>query len=88
VDRDAEEDFRAFVHGVYRRLLRRGYLLTGDKHRAEDLVQITLAKAALAWRRIVRTGAPDAYVRRVMLNATNSLWRRRRWREPVDRGTT
>jgi RNA polymerase sigma-70 factor (sigma-E family) len=81
VDRDAEDDFRAFVHGAYRRLLRTGYLLTGDPHRAEDLAQETLAKVALAWHRISRADAVDAYVRRVMVNTCTSLWRRRRWRE-------
>jgi RNA polymerase sigma-70 factor (sigma-E family) len=83
VDRDAEEDFRAFVHGAYRRLLRTGYLLTGDRHRAEDLVQVTLARAALAWHRIGQAEAVDAYVRRIMVNASTSLWRRRRWREQL-----
>jgi RNA polymerase sigma-70 factor (sigma-E family) len=83
VDRDAEEDFRAFVNGAYRRLMRTGYLLTGDQHRAEDLVQVTLAKAAQAWHRIGQAGAVDAYVRRIMVNSSTSLWRRRRWREQL-----
>jgi RNA polymerase sigma-70 factor (sigma-E family) len=81
VDRDAEEDFRAFVNGAYRRLMRTGYLLTGDRYRAEDLVQLTLAKAAACWHRIDQAEAVDAYVRRIMVNTCTSLWRRRRWRE-------
>ncbi|MEV6629200.1 SigE family RNA polymerase sigma factor [Actinoplanes sp. NPDC051470] len=66
-------------------LLRFATLLTGDRHRAEDLVQEALAKAYLKWDRIRRTDQPDVYVRRVLVNASRAWWRRRSSHEvPTD----
>ena len=42
-----EQEFTAWAAGVERRLLRSAYLLTGDLHRAEDLVQEALVKVAM-----------------------------------------
>ncbi|MFY1597665.1 SigE family RNA polymerase sigma factor [Micromonospora sp. WMMD737] len=58
-------------------LVRLARLLTGDEHRAEDLVQEVLARAYARWARISRTERPDAYVRRMLVNAHHSWWRRR-----------
>ncbi|MCG5442887.1 SigE family RNA polymerase sigma factor [Micromonospora sp. NIE79] len=58
-------------------LVRLARLLTGDEHRAEDLVQEVLARAYARWGRISRTDRPDAYVRRMLVNTHNSWWRRR-----------
>jgi RNA polymerase sigma-70 factor (sigma-E family) len=64
--------------------LHAAWLLTGDRHRAEDLVQTTLAKTYTAWSRVRREDA-TAYARRVMVNQHTDWWRRRPWRErPVD----
>jgi RNA polymerase sigma-70 factor (sigma-E family) len=63
------------VRGVA--LVRFARLLTGDEHRAEDLVQDVLAKAYLQWRRVGGLDRPDLYVRRMVVNAHHS-WRRRR----------
>ncbi len=52
-------------------------LLTGDDHRAEDLVQDVLAGAYVRWRRIGGMARPDLYVRRMLVNAHHSWWRRR-----------
>ena len=57
-------------------LHRFAYLLCGDWHDAEDLVQEVLAKAALRWKRIERTEHPDAYVRTILVNQCKSMWRR------------
>lgn len=57
-------------------LLRAAYLLTGDRHLAEDLVQDALARTLRAWPRL-RDGQPEAYVRRVMYHLQVSRWRRR-----------
>ncbi|MEU8407637.1 SigE family RNA polymerase sigma factor [Micromonospora sp. NPDC048842] len=62
-------------------LVRLARLLTGDEHRAEDLVQDVLARAYARWGRISRTDRPDAYVRRMLVNTHNSWWRRRSSRE-------
>jgi RNA polymerase sigma-70 factor (sigma-E family) len=58
-------------------LLRLAYVLTGDAHLAEDLTQIALADAYRHWRRVAAAREPDAYVRRMLINAHLS-WRRRR----------
>lgn len=58
-------------------LVRLGRLLTGDAHRGEDLAQEVLARAFVRWRRISRTERPDVYVRRMLVNANRSWWRRR-----------
>ena len=45
---DAEEPFREYVRARLDRLSKVAYLLTGDRHLGEDLVQVTLAKVARA----------------------------------------
>lgn len=73
-DRDA--DFTAYLQARQPRLLRTAYLLTGDQHQAEDLLQTSLAKLYLAWERVQERDSVDAYVRRIMVNENNSVWRR------------
>lgn len=58
-------------------LLRLACLLTGDLHRAEDLVQDALVKVALRWDRLAENN-PDAYARRVIARTNISWWRRHR----------
>lgn len=74
---DDLDDFDAFVVARGAALLRTAYLLTGDRHLAEDLVQAALAKSFRHWAR-VRNDAPEAYVRQVMVRENISWWRRRR----------
>jgi len=62
-------------------LVRLARLLIGDAHRAEDLVQDVLANAYPRWSRISRAEHPDLYLRRMLVNARNSWWRRRSSRE-------
>ena len=73
-ERDAE--FTAYLHARQPSLLRTAYLLTGDRHQAEDILQTSLAKLYLAWDKVHDRGSVDAYVRRIMVNENNSLWRR------------
>jgi RNA polymerase sigma-70 factor (sigma-E family) len=77
VMRREEEEFRTFAASRRARLLRAAYLLTGDAGLAEDLVQTALFKAALRWRRIVASGDPEPYVRRILYTEHVSAWRRR-----------
>ncbi|KAA1421298.1 SigE family RNA polymerase sigma factor [Nocardioides humilatus] len=72
--RDAE--FTEYLAVRQPTLLRTAYLLTGDRHQAEDILQTSLAKLYLAWDKVHDRGAVDAYVRRIMVNENNSLWRR------------
>jgi RNA polymerase sigma-70 factor (ECF subfamily) len=72
-----EERYRAFVAARSSALLRTAYLLTGDRGRAEDLLQTALTKTYLSWGRIRDSGAVEAYVRRVMVTTSTSWWRRR-----------
>jgi RNA polymerase sigma-70 factor (sigma-E family) len=79
----AEEDpsFEAYVAARGAALVRFAMLLTGDDHRAEDLVQEALTKAYLRWSRIRRADNPDVYLRRLVINGSRSWWRRRANRE-------
>ena len=66
-------------------LVRFARLLTADRHRAEDLVQEALSKAYLRWDQMIRSEQPDAYLRRMVINASRSWWRRHTNREtPTD----
>lgn len=76
--RDAE--FTAYLHARQPSLLRTAYLLTGNRHQAEDVLQTSLAKLYLAWDKVRDRDSVDAYVRRIMVNENNSLWRRG-WRK-------
>ena len=73
-DLDDEADFSAYVLARQQRLVRFAYLLTGDPHQAEDLVQSALLKVYRRWDHI--TGSPDGYVRATIINEHNSWWRR------------
>src|SRR4051795_2987640 len=62
-------------------LLRLAYTLTGNAADAEDVVQEALARALPRWERISRVDNLDAYVRRMVVNAHTSWWRKFRRRE-------
>lgn len=72
--RDAE--FSAYMAARQASLLRTAYLLTGHRHSAEDLVQVALGKLYLSWDKVERRESLDGYVRRILVNEHNSLWRR------------
>jgi len=75
---DTEPDeFSLFVRHTSPALLRAAYLLTGDRHLAQDLVQTALARTHLAWRRLRDTGNAGAYARKTMYHLQVSAWRRR-----------
>lgn len=59
-------------------LLRYALMLTGDPHTAADIVQETMIKAQLKWRRVVAADLPERYVRRMLTNAYLD-WRRGPW---------
>lgn len=71
-----ELDFEQFVAARGPALVRLARGLLRDPHHAEDVVQDVLAKALVKWSRIQRADDPDAYVRRMVVNATTSFFRR------------
>jgi RNA polymerase sigma-70 factor (sigma-E family) len=72
-----DQEFDAFVVSRLPALVRFSYALTGDLGHAEDLVQTALVKTYLATRRRM-PDAPEAYVRRAIVTANLSRFRRRR----------
>jgi len=70
-------EFDGFVTARGPSLLRTAFLLTGDRQRAEDLVQTALGKTWPRWSSVA-AGPREAYVRKVMLT-TYIAWWRRRW---------
>jgi RNA polymerase sigma-70 factor (sigma-E family) len=76
------EDFAVFAEACQPRLLRAAYLICGDQHLAEDLVQSALVKVALRWRQL-QAGEPEAYLRTILYRDAVSWWRQRRREFPV-----
>ncbi|MGN9775041.1 SigE family RNA polymerase sigma factor [Micromonospora sp. H33] len=74
---DGRDGYVAFVESHQHRLLRAAYLVCGNRHQAEDLLQEALLKLALRWSS-VRDGDPGAYVRAILYRDAVSWWRRRR----------
>lgn len=73
-----EMEYREFALTRATQLFRLAFLMCGDWHEAEDLVQITLAKLFVAWNRVRRRNSMDAYARRVLVNAFLSQRRLKR----------
>jgi RNA polymerase sigma-70 factor (sigma-E family) len=74
---EEREEFTRWARARQPHLLRASLLLTGDRQRAEDLVQEALTKVATRWSRLRGTN-PDAYARTVMYHDHVSWWRARR----------
>jgi RNA polymerase sigma-70 factor (sigma-E family) len=81
---DGPPGFDEFVTACGPRLLRVAWLLTGDPHLAEDLLQTALAKVWPKWHRVAEEH-PEAYVRKVLVHSHASWWQRR-WRGEVPHG--
>ncbi|MGW3996758.1 sigma-70 family RNA polymerase sigma factor [Amycolatopsis sp. NPDC004772] len=82
-----DADFREFARARAFALRRTAYLLCGDWHLAEDLVQLTLIKLYRVWPKITRRGPVDNYARQVLLRCwldeSRRPWRRRERRDGV-----
>ncbi|MGL5823894.1 MAG: SigE family RNA polymerase sigma factor [Nocardioides sp.] len=70
------EEFVAARSGV---LYRSAYLMTGKQADAEDLLQTTLVKLYLGWKKASSADSVEAYARRIMINTLISGRRPRRW---------
>ena len=71
-----EDDFDAFVAARGPKLVRIARGLLRDQQDAEDVVQEVLVKAHKHWATICSRESPEAYVRRMLVNAATSFWRR------------
>jgi RNA polymerase sigma-70 factor (sigma-E family) len=77
--KEDDGELHAFIEGRRDRLFRSAFLLCGDRHEADDLVQATLLKVVMAWRRLDRIDNVEAYARRTLLSVFIAS-RRRMWR--------
>jgi RNA polymerase sigma-70 factor (sigma-E family) len=72
---DRDREFGEFVDARALVMRRTAYLLCGDWHRAEDIVQTALTKLYVAWSR-VRKDSVDAYARKVLVHTAIDEQRR------------
>ena len=79
MDPGRDHEFAEFVDGRFTALQRFGYLLTGEWHLAEDLVQTSLTKVWFHRNSLRSSNALESYTRTVMVN-TSTQWWRRKWR--------
>jgi RNA polymerase sigma-70 factor (sigma-E family) len=71
-----EQEYLEFAGSRAASLHRTAYLLCGDWHLADDLVQETLVQTFRHWRRVQRADNQNAYVKRILINEFNRHWRR------------
>ena len=77
----ADEAFDAFVRAHQKSLHRTAYLMTGDRERAQDVVQTALAKLYQAWPRRAEWDHPLAYARQAVVSTVLRSAERRWWGE-------
>ena len=70
------DSFASVFNAHHRKAVRLAYLLTGDHHQAEDIVSDAFAKVYVQWKK-GRVDDVGAYVRRAVVNESNSKLRRR-----------
>jgi len=75
VDARNRTQFEEFATSRWAGLVRLAFGLTGDRWLAEDLAQTALASAYATWWRVRRADDPDAYVRRILINASKRRFR-------------
>jgi RNA polymerase sigma-70 factor (sigma-E family) len=74
-----EAEFKEYVAAQSLALRRTAYLMCGDWHQAEDLVQTALLRLYRSWSKVQRSDSRDAYVRQVLVRCLIDE-RRRGWR--------
>ncbi len=72
--------YEEFADSRLSALLRYAVMLTGDPYTAEDLVQDTMVRVQLNWKRVSHSDSPDRYVRRMLTNQFIDLRRGSWWR--------
>ncbi len=76
LEASADTEFSEFMHARWYQLVRLGFGLTGDRQAAEDLAQTAFARAYASWSRVRKADDPDAYVRRIVVNANRNRFRK------------
>ncbi|WP_228973008.1 SigE family RNA polymerase sigma factor [Streptomyces sp. DH12] len=84
-----DEEFAVFYAQAARRLTGQLYVMTGDFHEAQDVVQEAFARAWVRRHRLDADLGPEAWVRTVAWRLAVSRWRRivrgqRAWRRRGD----
>jgi RNA polymerase sigma-70 factor (sigma-E family) len=64
---ESEREYVEYVSARLPRLHRAAYLLCGDPHRADDVVQATITSLYLHWRRARVADNLDGYVHRILV---------------------
>ena len=74
---DDERRFEELVASRYDSLRRAAVVLCGDRHHAEDLVQIVFMRLHRSWRRVDGVADIDGYLFVTLVNTYRTWWRRR-----------
>ena len=82
-----EDDIDTFLEARWSSLFRLACLLTGSPTEADGLLQESLVKVYLRWGKVSRGQVPEAYFRRMMVNALVSRSRRPYKRREVLEGS-
>jgi RNA polymerase sigma-70 factor (sigma-E family) len=88
VTAEEDQDYVEFVSASLERLRRTAFLLCGNAHQADDIVQAALIAVYLRWPKIRRVENLDGYVHRVLvrryIDETRRSWARvlLAWRVP------
>lgn len=69
-----EITFEVFMAARWSSLYRTAFMLTGDAHQAEELLQGALARTCARWDKLRDKNAASTYVRRAMVNAASRSW--------------
>ncbi|MFJ9697660.1 SigE family RNA polymerase sigma factor [Kitasatospora sp. NPDC101183] len=77
------EEFTEYVASKSGWLRKVAYLLCGDWHRADDLVQETVTKLYVNWSRVSRVENLDGYTRRILVNTFLAEQRSPWWRRTI-----
>ena len=67
---ERDREFTDYVVARRNQLRQIAFVVVGDWHLAEDVVQKALMKLYVAWPRACRADSPDAYVRRIIINCS------------------
>ena len=81
---EARDRFREYAVAAQPHLRRSAYLLCGDWHTAEDLVQTTFGRLFRSWPKVTRADSVDAYARTVLFRAFLDLKRKEDRTVPLD----